>query len=262
MTTTTRSTAGQRAKWAIERAIAAGKLPEEETLKRQIELMSKEEIQLDQEMSELLRMLQQSNPVQEVHQSSYNGLHNNLSQQMNQETTTYNIPWHVKESAQDLKDGGSENKYAERLPKGKKEKDWYDFFSNRFGPLIVLILWASTANLEKATFYAPTPSEIQPVSLPLAKVATKIENWFHVPTWVHDVATSSDDIVSIGMAVTAYLDRIGALEKMVPFYRNLSSRMSVKKNDRTREETKHTRSTSALQPAVFAGIGSQHLSDI
>jgi hypothetical protein len=93
----------------------------------------------------------------------------------------------------------------------KKERDWDNYFRYRFGPFIILILWIVMSDLDKATFYAPTPSECREFAPHGARIAAKIESLLKVPEWVHEALMTSDDITSLAMLVVSYLDRIGKL---------------------------------------------------
>jgi hypothetical protein len=106
-----------------------------------------------------------------------------------------------------------------------REKDFYEFFDQRFGPLIVLILYVAMADLEKASFYAPSPSECHDMAPHLARVGPKVEDLLRLPKWVHEVAITSDDTFTVGMIMVGYLDRIGVLEKLVPWFTGAASRV-------------------------------------
>lgn len=125
----------------------------------------------------------------------------------------------------------------ERKPKGAREKSWYDFFNFRFGPFLLLIIWIFTADLEKASFYAPSPDECHQAALPLAKMATKIEDFLKVPDWVHDIAVSTDDVVTLGMVAVSYLDRIGMLSKMGPYFSGAAARMNNRMRENEQEKS-------------------------
>jgi hypothetical protein len=124
-----------------------------------------------------------------------------------------------------LKDIPEAAKVPQRKPSGSKERSWHDFFANRFGPFIVMVLWFATADLDKASFYAPSPEECQTAALPLSKIATRVESWLNVPTWMHDVVVSTDDVVTLGMVAMSYLDRIGYLNKLAPYFSGAAARM-------------------------------------
>jgi hypothetical protein len=167
-----------------------------------------------------------------------------------------------QEKEPDLKGIGPEV-ITNRKPVGKIEKDWHDYFSNRFGPFVLLILWFITANLEKATFYAPTPEECRAIALPMAKICAKIESFFKVPQWLHDTATEVDDVTIVGMAIVGYLDRIGVLERLVPYYTGLATRMGARTHgnqSRNTEETYNSPNNGSV-PYKY-GVAGQHATDI
>jgi hypothetical protein len=163
-----------------------------------------------------------------------------------------------------LKDIPQATGAPQRKPSGNKEKSWYDFFNNRFGPLVLLVLWFATADLDKASFYAPSPEECQTAALPLSKIAARVESWLNVPTWAHDVMVSTDDIVTLGMVGMAYLDRIGYLNKLAPYFSGAASRMR-KMNVEARSPGAHPpvqsgqngHSEESVDPGFLFGVGSQ-----
>lgn len=112
----------------------------------------------------------------------------------------------------------------ERKPASRAEREWYDYFAFRFGPLVLLIIWFFSADLEKATFYAPSPDECKTAAGPLSRVAARVEKALNVPDVVHAGFVLSDDITTLGTVCVSYLDRIGALEKIMPYFMGMSSR--------------------------------------
>ena len=106
-----------------------------------------------------------------------------------------------------------------------REKDFYEFFDQRFGPLIVLVLYIATADLDKASFYAPSPTECHDLAPHLARIGPKVEDILRLPKWVHEVAITSDDTFTVGMILVGYLDRIGMLEKLMPWFTGAASRV-------------------------------------
>jgi hypothetical protein len=239
------STAGQRAKWRVERAVSNNKVPKPEDL----EMMQAEGIPIP----EHLQKLPSSPPVTQLNPPLQNSLG----------TLVTPLPLPPKaEKAQDSKDTGP-GKFPDRKPVGTKEKDWYDYFANRFGPFILLILWFATASLEKATFFAPTPEECRAIALPMAKICVRIEDFFKVPKWAHDLAVETDDFTSVGMAVVGYLDRIGVLERLVPYYTGLANRMGATNNVYTNQRQDSTGKTvnSSNNGAVpgFVPVSNAHV---
>ena len=73
-------------------------------------------------------------------------------------------------------------------------------------------------DLDKAVFYAPSPAEMKQASMALAKAMAFIEGYFKFPEWVHETASSADDLTALGMAALAYMDRTGLLDKVAPFF--------------------------------------------
>ena len=148
---------------------------------------------------------------------------------------------------------------ASTKPRGK-EGDYYTFFRERFGPLIVLILWVSMADLDRASFFAPTPEECEEIAPHAARLAVKVEGWLNVPSWAHDAIVSSDDVVSIGLILVGYLDRIGVLTKIKPYFMR-----AAQPKQRTEPNGQNSRSNGSLQGAgeqpIPFGIGLQYFPD-
>ena len=117
-----------------------------------------------------------------------------------------------------------------------REKDYYQFFDQRFGPLIVLVLYLTMADLQKATFYAPSPTECHDLAPHLARLGPKVEDIFHLPRWVHEVVVTSDDTFTVGMVLVGYLDRIGALEKLIPWFTGAASKVRRITNEQSQSE--------------------------
>ena len=99
---------------------------------------------------------------------------------------------------------------------GKRGKDWQEFTAKRLGPLVILLIWIFTRDIEKAEFYAPTPDECKELAPHVARLAPRIEGWLNVPTWGHDLLVTSDDTISLITLVAAYLDRTGLIDKAIP----------------------------------------------
>jgi hypothetical protein len=137
---------------------------------------------------------------------------------------------------------------AKRKPLTGREKDYYQFFDNRFGPFIVLILYFSLADLDKAVFYAPSPDECHELAPHLARLGPKVEDWFHAPKWLHDAIVTSDDTFTVGMVLVGYLDRIGVLEKLLPWFQGTAKK--VRNLNGTEPET----SASSVQQNGNGGV--------
>jgi hypothetical protein len=147
------------------------------------------------------------------------------------------------------KSGGS----SASKPRGR-EGDFFGFFKERFGPLIVLILWIALADLEKASFYAPTPEECEELAPHAARLATKVEDFLNIPAWAHSAIMASDDVISIGLIVVGYLDRIGMLVKIKPYFMNSMRRRS---NETARSNGSVQGEDRQWGPIPF-GVGLQH----
>lgn len=115
------------------------------------------------------------------------------------------------------------------------------------------------ADLEKASFYAPNPEECEELAPHAARLAVKIESTFNIPTWAHNAIVSSDDIISIGLVVVGYLDRIGVLTKIKPYFMNAAKPKRTGINGQT-ERSNGTIQGDGQQPIPF-GVGFQYLPD-
>lgn len=144
--------------------------------------------------------------------------------------------------AQPQSDAGARKQQIEKQEPVRKrvltprEKDYFQFFDQRFGPLIVLLLYISMADLEKATFYAPSPQECHDLAPHLARLGPKVEDIFHLPRWIHEVVVTSDDTFTVGMVIVGYLDRIGALEKLLPWFTGAASKVRRINNEQSKSE--------------------------
>jgi hypothetical protein len=149
------------------------------------------------------------------------------------------------------------------------EKDYFQFFERRFGPLIVLILYFIMADIDKAIFYAPTPEECKEVAPHIARVMPRVEKLLHVPKVVHEAIVTSDSTFTVGMVAVGYLDRIGVLEKILPFVKSWASRSRQLRDQQTSPGTvpvsnngaapgpDTTRQFPSLEQLNINGIGAQ-----
>lgn len=119
-------------------------------------------------------------------------------------------------------------------PTNRREKDYYNFFCDRFGPIIVMILMVAFGDTDKAVFYAPTPDECKELAPHAARIFTKFEDMVKLPKWAHDTITMSDSVVSLGMVVLGYLDRIGTLPQIRKYFtsstRKANNEQSARRN--------------------------------
>lgn len=134
--------------------------------------------------------------------------------------------------------GGSSEPTTERKrPLTGREKDYFNFFNQRFGPLIVLILYFAMADLDKAVFYAPSPDECREVAPHLARIGPKVEDLVHLPKWAHEVIVTSDSTFTVGMILVGYFDRIGVLEKILPWMQSTTSKFEARRKEREQPQT-------------------------
>ena len=104
------------------------------------------------------------------------------------------------------------------------EKKYNEFFTYQFGPILVLILWWSTQDLDKAAFYAPNPEECAGIAPHAARIVDRFSKWAHIPSEIHDIITTSDDSLALAYVVTGYLHRIGVLEQLGPTFFGMFNR--------------------------------------
>jgi hypothetical protein len=107
----------------------------------------------------------------------------------------------------------------------KLEKSCVEFYQYEFGPIMVLVLWFALADLDKASFYAPSPEECKTASVALGRLTARAADRLNTPQWVGDVLVSAIDLKDLGFAAAAYLDRIGVMNKLSNYYSGMASRM-------------------------------------
>ena len=219
------STPGQRAKWRVERAVKVGRPINPEDLKlmqaegmqtpenlSQDELMKEETPILHKVEMENREPLPQSPPF--VHQVQTPNLLNQ-SQTMNQGQGG---------AAPSLKDTvtGVNTQSLKKL--SRSEKTHVEFWATEFGPLMVLVLWFILADLDKASFYAPSPDECRAASVPLGRISARAADRLNVPDWAGDAFMTAIDMKDLGFAAMAYLERIGVLTKLQSYYSGMAAR--------------------------------------
>lgn len=195
----------QRAKWRVQRAIQAGKEPQEADLL----LLGAEEV-------DRLRIAAGRKAEAQTTQSQ------SIQVQALPASRSQDSQEKVQEPHQEARQGGDTTGKAgagaaKRRPLSKNERAWADFYAAQFGPLVVLVLWVGMRDLEAASFYAPNPDEMRAIS-PYAARGT---NWVVEKLKVPDVAVSaiqnSSDALDFCYIVLGYLHRIGVLDKFVPW---------------------------------------------
>jgi hypothetical protein len=107
----------------------------------------------------------------------------------------------------------------------KTEKACVEFYQYEFGPICVLVLWFVLADLDKASFYAPSPDECKTASVALGRLTARAADRLNTPAWVGDVIVSVIDLKDLGFAAAAYLERIGVMNRMQAYYSGMASRM-------------------------------------
>lgn len=195
----------QLARWRIRRAFLAGRPPD--TL--DTNLLGLEEVEKIREQAEArLSKAQQSiksPPLQQPSQQPETRSQDSLPRQESTvDPASYDVPPNVV-------------KLSDR-PRGKKEREWYDFWAHQFGPIVVLTLLVFVRDQEKAVFYAPTPQECADIAPYMARLTVKIEGWLSVPVFVSETILSSKDYVPVMVTVFGYLNRVGALDALLPWF--------------------------------------------
>lgn len=194
----------QRAKWRVQRALAARKEPQEADLlllgteevdKLRVAAGRKAEAQATPSQSTQVQAL----PVPSPNQSQ--------GQEKAQEQS------HQDRPGDDTKAKAG----SKRRPLSKDERAWADFYAAQFGPLVVLVLWVGMRDLEKASFYAPNPDEMKAISPYAARGTNWLVEKLKVPDVAVDAIQNSGDALDFCYIVLGYLHRIGVLDKFVPW---------------------------------------------
>lgn len=157
-----------------------------------------------------------------------------------------------------------EERREERKGLNRKEQDWYDYFDKRFGPIIIIMLWFSMP-LDRATFYAPQPDECHAMAPHMARIMPRIEDalnkLLHLPNWTHSVLISSDSTIQVGFILMGYLDRVGLLDKVAPYFTGYVTRMktNVEENNGYTGPVQSTNGTgpSTVDLSSVRGLGEQ-----
>ena len=203
----------QRAVWRIDRALKAGREP----LALDIKIVGEARVQQIRERRAAKAAPTPVRPQESLQQA----------QQPSPRYQTTGSPRPITDRGSYEGDGSDAK--IKKLPVGR-ERDWYVFFNERFGPLVVLVLWLFMAELSQAQFYAPSPQECHSLAEPMSRLMPRIESLFNVPKWAHDALVSADDVVTLGMVLMSYLSRIGVLEKMLPWYTGEASQVKAQVN--------------------------------
>jgi hypothetical protein len=198
------STPGLRAKWRVDRAIKSGR----KILQEDLDLMTKEGIPTPENLNQEELLFTPSPQVDPI------PLQVNLNQQEPS-----------KDTVQSLKDTVTGGNTLPPKKLSKTEKACVDFYQYEFGPICVLVLWFILADLDKASFYAPSPDECKTASVALGRLTARAADRLNTPTWVGDVLVSVIDLKDLGFAAAAYLDRIGVMGKLSSYYSGMASRM-------------------------------------
>lgn len=218
------STPGQRAKWRMERAIKAGRGINPADL----ELMQAEgmEIPLNLSPEEMAKVgippkptleNQDKEPLPPSQPSTHQDpipLHLNQTQ-----TSSLN----QNGAGPSLRDTVTSANTQQLKKLTKSEKVHVEFWATEFGPLCVLVLWFTLADLDKASFYAPSPDECRAASIPLGRISARAAERLNVPDWAGDAFMTAIDMKDLGFAAMAYLERIGVLTKLQNYYSGVAS---------------------------------------
>ena len=192
----------------------------------------------------------------------------NRQQQSSTQSTAYNPSTDQKSDQHPLDELG--NRPPEYRP-GKLEKKYNEFFTYQFGPIIVLLIWIATQDLEKASFYAPSPEECAGIAPHASRIVSRFSAWAKVPSQVHEIITSSDDTIALGYVVVGYLTRIGVMEKLGPMFMGMflkggnvvnkpdkqTSRSNVPIPTPTISPGNHSTNTGGIDLSSIPGLGGQ-----
>ncbi len=218
------STPGQRAKWRVERAVKAGKALNP----ADIELMQAENLDIplnlsQEEMAKMpLKPTLENQDKEPLPVSPPSPPPDPIPLRPSQNPTT--SPINQSGAAQNLKDtvGNANTQALKKLT--KNERVHVDFWATEFGPICVLVLWFVMADLDKASFYAPSPDECRAASISLGRISARATERLNMPEWAGDAFMTAIDMKDLGFAAMAYLERIGVLTKLQNYYSGVAAR--------------------------------------
>ena len=161
-----------------------------------------------------------------------------------------------------------EEESTEHRPRTARGRIWYDFFDQRFGPVCVLVLWFFTSNSDVAAFFAPSPDECHSLAPHMAQIMPAVEDFIEkflsVPKWakgaLHGAVVNSESVVSIGLITMAYLDRIGALTKLHPYFTGTAVRMNNESSRHTSPVQPQSDGQYSPEDLASFGVGAQYRS--
>lgn len=170
-----------------------------------------------------------------------------------------------RSQGQEERPGSSNTGGDDRKDFRGRERDWYDYFDKRFGPIVIILLWFFMP-LDRATFYAPSPEECHALAPHMARVIPKLEDAINrvlrLPAWAHDVAIGSDSMIQIGFITMGYLDRIGLLENLAPYFTNSAARMRRNVNEQGTGHTsglhENNNTNGPVDLSAVRGLGEQY----
>lgn len=142
--------------------------------------------------------------------------------------------------------GEGQGSYSEDHPRrlSAAEKDYAEFFTHRFGPLIVLIIWVVTrGDWDAAKFYAPDEDECRDIAPHAARILSK----YNLPKQVRTAITTSDDTIALLFVLAGYFDRIGLFDRLVPML------FGYILPNRERKDTGHEQGNRYTQPIQKEG---------
>lgn len=123
-----------------------------------------------------------------------------------------------------------------------------------------MLLWFFTSDLERSTFLAPTRDECSTAAGPLSRIFARGEELLNIPDIAHSAAILSDDIVTLGMVCVSYLDRIGVLEKVMPFMAGVANKAQRMQDGKAPRGAQPVQSESPNGPPV-PGLFEQYRPD-
>lgn len=115
---------------------------------------------------------------------------------------------------------------------------------------MVLSLLVIIRDQEKAIFYAPSPQECADIAPYMARLTLKIENWLNVPVFVSEAVLSSKDYLPVIATVFGYLNRIGAMDALIPWFAHKATGEKVQYG-----KTEHREYAQGLQPEPGSSNG-------
>ena len=236
------ATEQQKATWRVQRAARAGKEP----AAADIAILGQEEV--DKVVGAVKVAMQ--GPAQQPQQKSQPQVQQGVP------VTPLELPEFRPQVVQPTSNGqASDTKetdgYATKVKRvSPREKAFTEFYHDKFGPLLILLLFIAMRDWQRATFYAFSPKEMHDLSGPLARITIKILDLIKPPQWVEDAIMVSDDVITVGYVMTSYLERTGILDKIMPWFSETTKELK-EKYDESKQTGRQAAPNNVGPPAII-----------